>query len=57
MVVYISVSYCTRGNMASFTEKRLFRAVHAHMRAQRTTFSAAVIAIVADIGPQVSVDS
>ena len=37
--------------------KTAFPAVHAHMRAQRTTFSAAVIAIVADVGPQVSVDS
>ena len=43
--------------MASFTKKQLFPAVHADMRAQRTTFSAAVIAIVADLGPQVSVDS
>ena len=57
MVVYLSVSYCTGGMMASFTEKRLFPAVHAHMRAQCTTFSAAVIATVADVGPQVSVDS
>ena len=57
MVVYLSVSYCTRGMMASFTEKWLFPAVHAHMRAQRTTFSAAVIAIVTDVGPQVRVDS
>ena len=43
--------------MASFTEKQLFSAVHAHMRAQRITFSAAVIAIVADLGRQVGVDS
>ena len=54
---FFNVPHCTRGMMASFTDKRLFPAVRVHMHAQHTTLSAALIAIVTYVGPQVRVDS